>query len=358
MRFLFKTSYAQDLTLFEHNGQRFWYGLLGLCLLALPWVVSTYWVSQMIFIFIYGVVGLGLMLLAGYTGQMSIGHAAFMAVGAYTEAVLAARGWPFPLTLLVSSILAAAVGVVVGLPALRLRGLYLAIATLAFGFIIEEVIARWDSVTGGNAGLRVKPVVLWGLSLRDNTSFYYLALVVVLLTLYLMRNLLRTPMGRAFVAIRDSEVSAQSMGVALARSKTMAFAISAALAGLGGALYARKIGFISPEQFTVVQSIELVMMIVIGGLGSLHGVFLGAAFVIALPQVIALAKDTLPAAIGGSPGLQPVVFGLILMAFLLFEPHGLYGRWLKVRTYLELFPYYRRGMFARQRSFQKSERTR
>lgn len=357
MRYLFKTHYAQDLALFEHNGQRFWYGLLALTLLAMPWVASGYWVSQMIFIFIYGVTGLGLMLLAGYTGQMSIGHAAFMAVGAYTEAVLAARGMPFPLTLLMSALLAAAVGLVVGLPALRLRGLYLAIATLAFGFIIEEVIARWETVTGGNAGMRVKPIVMLGVSMRDSTSFYYIGLVCVLLALFLVRNLLRTPTGRAFVAIRDSEISAQSMGIPLARTKTLAFAISAALAGLGGALYARKVGFISPEQFTVMQSIELVMMIVIGGLGSLHGVFLGAAFVIALPQVIALVKDYLPAAIGASPGLQPTVFGLILMAFLLFEPLGLYGRWVKVRTYLELFPYYRGGMFARQRSFQKSERT-
>ncbi len=357
MRYLFKTSYAQDLALFEHNGQRFWYALLALALLAMPWLASGYWVSQMIFIFIYGVVGLGLMLLAGYTGQMSIGHAAFMAVGAYTEGILAARGQPFPLTLLVSTLLAALVGLLVGLPALRLRGLYLAIATLAFGFIIEELIARWDGMTGGNAGMRVKAIVLMGFSMRDATPFYYVALVIVVLALFLVRNLLRTPTGRAFVAIRDSEISAQSMGVALARTKTLAFALSAALAGLGGALYARKIGFISPEQFTVVQSIELVMMIVIGGLGSLHGVFLGAAFVIALPQVISLAKDALPAAVGGSPGLQLVVFGLILMAFLLFEPQGLYGRWVKVRTYLELFPYYRRGMFARQRSFQKSERT-
>lgn len=274
MRYLFKTHYAQDLALFEHNGQRFWYGLLALALLAMPWVASGYLISQFIFIFIYGIVGLGLMLLAGYTGQMSIGHAAFMATGAYTEAVLAARGMPFPLTLLMSALLAAAVGLVVGLPALRLRGLYLAIATLAFGFIIEEVIARWETVTGGNAGMRVKPILLLGISLRDSTSFYYVGLACVLLTVFLVRNLLRTPTGRAFVAIRDSEISAQSMGIALARTKTLAFALSAALAGLGGALYARKVGFISPEQFTVMQSIELVMMIVIGGLGSLHGVFL------------------------------------------------------------------------------------
>ena len=146
------------------------------------------------------------------------------------------------------------------------------------------------------------------------------------------------------------------MGIHVARFKTMSFALSAAFAGVGGALYAHKIGFISPEQFTVVQSIELLMLIVIGGLGSIHGVFFGAIFMIALPQFIAVLKDALPGDLSGSAGLQPLAFGLILLGFLLFEPMGLYGRWLKVRTYLELFPYYRRGMFKRQRSYQKSER--
>ena len=307
-------------------------------------------------IFIYSIVGLGLMLLAGYTGQMSIGHAAFMAVGAYTEAVLAAQGWPFVLSLAMAALLSAAAGVVVGLPALRLKGIYLSIATLAFGFIIEELITRWDSVTGGNAGFTVKPIQIFGEPLRGNVNLYYVSLVVTVAALLLMLNLLRSPAGRAFIAIRDSEVSAQSMGIHVARFKTMSFALSAAFAGVGGALYAHKIGFISPEQFTVVQSIELLMLIVIGGLGSIHGVFFGAVFMIALPQLIAVLKDALPGDLSGSAGLQPLAFGLILLGFLLFEPMGLYGRWLKVRTDLELCPYYRRGMFKRQRSYQKSER--
>ena len=356
MRFLFKTAYAQDLQLFQHSGQRFWYGLLALALVIAPFALPGYLLSQMVFIFIYAIVGLGLMLLAGFTGQMSIGHAAFMAVGAYTEGALAARGWPFLLSLPCATLATMATGVIVGLPALRLKGIYLSIATLAFGFIIEELITRWDSVTGGSAGLRVRPVEIFDVSLRSPEAFYGLCLVLMTAALWLTLNLLRAPAGRAFIAIRDSEISAQSMGIQAARFKTLSFALSAGFAGLGGALYAHKITFLSPEQFTVAQSIELLMMIVIGGLGSIHGVFFGAIFMIVLPQLIAVCKDLLPAAMAGSAGLQPLVFGGVLLAFLLVEPMGLYGRWLKVRTYLELFPFYRRNMFERQRSYQKSER--
>lgn len=356
MRFLFKTGYDQDIDLVRHGGQRFWYGLLMIALLAAPWVLPDYWLAQLVFSFIYAIVAVGLMLLAGFTGQFSIGHAAFMGVGAYTEAYLIARGWPFPLSLACAMGLSAAVGVVVGLPALRVKGMYLGIATLSFGFIVEEVLARWESVTGGNAGRTVPSPSMFGWTLDDSTSFYFLCLVCMLGCTLAVLNLLRSPTGRAFVAIRDSEISAQSMGIQLARYKSMSFAISAALAGLGGALYAHKIQFISPEQFSLVQSIDLLLMVVIGGLGSMHGAFLGAIFLIVMPQLIALAKDMLPSAIGEATGLQSVVYGVVLIAFVMLEPMGLYGRWLKVRTWLELYPFYRRGMFKRQKSFQKSER--
>ena len=277
-------------------------------------------------------------------------------MGAYTEAVLAAKGWPFPLSMALAMALSAAVGVVVGLPALRVKGIYLGIATLAFGFIVEEVLARWESVTGGNAGLAVKGVAAFGWSLGSSESFYWLCLVLAVLSTLAVLNLLRSPTGRAFVAIRDSEISAQSMGIHLARYKSLSFAISAALAGLGGALYAHKISFLSPDQFNILQSIDLLLLVVIGGLGSVHGAFLGAIFLIAMPQVISLAKDFLPDAIGQAAGLQGVVYGAVLIAFVLFEPMGLYGRWLKMRTWLQLAPFYRRGMFKRQKSFQKSDR--
>jgi branched-chain amino acid transport system permease protein len=358
MRFIFKTDYTQDIRLAKHGGQLFWYGGLLLLLLGAPWLVAEYWLAQLTFVLIYAVAGLGLMLLAGYTGLFSLGHAAFLGVGAYTQAVLTNAGVPFPVALAGAAALSAAVGFVVGLPALRVKGIYLGMATLSFGFIVEEVLARWESVTGGNAGIHIKKPNMLGWTLDTGESFYFLCLVVAVVATLGILNLLRSPTGRAFVAIRDSEISAQSMGIDLAHYKTLSFAISAALAGVAGALYAHKLQFISPDQFNILQSIDLLLMIVIGGLGSVHGAFLGAIFLISMPQAIAMLKDYLPAAVGQAPGLQGLVYGLVLIAFVLFEPMGLYGRWLKVRTYLQLFPFYRKGMFKRQKSFQKSDRLR
>jgi branched-chain amino acid transport system permease protein len=345
MRFIFKTRYEQDIALAKHGGQRFWYGLLVLALAAAPWLMSEYGLAQLTFVLIYGIVGLGLMLLAGFTGLFSIGHAAFLGVGAYTEAALVGIGVPFPIALACAMAISAAVGVIVGLPALRVKGMYLGISTMAFGFIVAEVFARWESVTGGNAGKHVKAPAIGGWQLDSGTEFYFLCLVLTILSTLGILNLLRSPTGRAFVAIRDSEISAQSMGIHLARYKTLSFAISAALAGLGGALYAHMIKF-------------LLLMVVIGGLGSVHGAFLGALFLIAMPQLINASKDFLPDVIGQAPGLKAAVYGLVLIAFVLFEPLGLYGRWLKIRTFFTIFPFYRKGMFKRQKSFQKSDRLR
>jgi branched-chain amino acid transport system permease protein len=356
MRFLFKTDYAQDIKLARHGGHVFWYGLLLVFLVAAPVLLPEYLLAQLTFILIYGVVGLGLMLLAGFTGLFSIGHAAFFGVGAYAQAVLTNGHWPFPLALAVGAVLSAAVGIVVGLPALRVKGIYLGIATLSFGFIVEEVFARWESVTGGNAGKTVGPARMFGWTADSGAAFYFVCLVVAVLATLACLNLLRSPTGRAFVAIRDSEISAQSMGIHLARYKTLCFAISAALAGIGGGLYAHQIRFLSPDQFNIIQSIDLLLMVVIGGLGSIHGAFLGAIFLIGLPQAIGAVKDYLPQAIGQAPGLKAVIYGAVLIAFVLFEPLGIYGRWLKVRTYLQLFPFYRKGLFKRQKAFQKSDR--
>ena len=356
MRFIFKTDYGQDIRLVKHSGQVFWYGLLLLFMLSAPAWAGDYFLSQLSFVLVYAVAGLGLMVLSGYTGLASIGHAAFLGVGAYVQAVLSARGWPFPLTMLLAAALAGSAGVVVGLPALRVKGIYLAIATLSFGFIVEEVLARWESVTHGNSGLTVVSAQFFGVDLGSSEAFYYLALGVCVLVTLGVLNLLRSATGRAFIAIRDSEISAQSMGIHLARYKTLSFALSAAIVGLAGALYAHKLRFISPDQFSIAQSIDLLLLVVVGGLGSVHGAFLGAIFLITMPQLIALGKDWLPPAIGQATGLQGLVYGLVLMAFVLFEPMGLYGRWLKIRTWLQLFPFYRRGMFKRQKSFMKSER--
>jgi len=357
MLFLFKTDYAQDIRLVKHGGHAFWYGLLGALLLAAPWWASEYVMSQLHFILIYSIVGFGLMMLTGFTGQVSLGHAAFLAVGAYTEGLMQAAGVPFVVSIACAALFAGAAGVVVGLPALRLKGIYLAIATLAFNVIVEEIITRWTGLTGGSEGKHLKPVAFSGWTLESDAEFYYLCLALTVLCCLACANLLRSPTGRAFVAIRDSEISASCLGVNLARYKTLSFAFSAALTGVGGALYAHKLAFISPEQFTLFQSIELITIVILGGIGFLHGAVLGSVFIIALPQLISIAKDWLPEGTAPS-GLQAVAFGLILILFIIFEPLGLYGRWLKVRTYFELFPFYRRGMFRRQKSYMKSERLR
>jgi branched-chain amino acid transport system permease protein len=356
MRFIYKTTYDQDINLVQHGGHAFWYGLLVLGLLLAPRLLGEYWLSQLTFVLIYAVIGLGLMLLSGYTGLFSIGQAAFMGVGAYAEAVLTQAGWPFPLTLAMVTVLTAATGVAIGIPALRVKGIYLGIATLAFGFIVEEILARWESVTGGNAGMMVGSPGIGDWKLTSVGAFYFLCLAVTVLATLFILNLLRTPIGRAFVAIRDSEVSAQSMGIHVARYKTLAFSISAALSGLGGALYAHKLQFLSPEQFGFVQSLDLLLLVVIGGLGSVHGAFLGSIFLISMPQLIALGKGYLPSAIGDANGLQGLVYGVVLVAFVLFEPMGIHGRWVKVRTYLQTVPFYRKGLFTRQKTFQKSDR--
>lgn len=356
MRFLFKTRYEQDLQLFKDGVEARWYGLLLVALLAAPFVVPEYWRAQLVFIYIWGIVSFGLMLLSGFTGQMSMGHAAFLAIGAYTETLLQSAGMPFLISAPAAIVLAGFAGVLIGLPALRLTGIYLAIATLAFGFIVEEVLARWESLTAGNSGLMVPALNLVGAPVSNANAFYYLCLACIVVVALAVRNLLRSPTGRAFIAIRDSEISAQSMGVNLARYKTLSFALSAGITGLAGALYAHQIRFISPEQFTLFLSIEFLMMIVIGGLGSLHGAVFGAIFMIVLPELIALAKDFLPQVVAEQTGLKATVFGLVMVLFVIFEPLGLYGRWVKIRTWFSLFPLYKAGMFKRQKSYQKSER--
>ncbi|MEO9231398.1 MAG: branched-chain amino acid ABC transporter permease [Devosia sp.] len=348
--------YDRDFALTRSPSQYIAYGALILLLLGAPWLVSDYLLSQATFILIYGVVGLGLMLLCGYTGLFSIGHAAFLGIGAYTEAALAAKGVPIPISMAAAAILCAVAGVIVGLPAIRVKGIYLAIATLAFCFIVEEIFVRWDSVTGGNVGRSVTPVPTYFSGLESGQQFYLICALVAILSTVFVLNLLRSPTGRALIALRDSEISAQSMGIPVAFYKSLSFALSAALTGVGGALYAHQIQFLTPDQFGVAQSIDLIMMLMIGGLGSVHGAFLGAIFLISMPPLIGWAKDFLPSAVAQSAGVQGFVYGAILVICVLLEPHGMYGRWIKIRTAIAMFPLYPVGMFRRQKAYLKSER--
>ena len=356
MRFEMKTSYASDLRLFRHRGDVVWYGALGVLLLAAPVLTDDYGLAQLSFVCIYAIAGVGLMLLSGFTGLISLGHAAFLGIGAYTTAILEQRyGLDFALALPAAALVAGLLGVMVGLPALRLSGIYLTIATLAFAFIVEEVLTRWKGLTGGNDGMLLDDASLLGLAIDSEPRFYYLALGLLVLTLLVGINILRAPLGRAMIAVRDSETAAQAMGVNLAVVKTTAFGVSAALTGVAGALYAHKLTYISPEQFTIFISIELLLIVIIGGLGSLHGAVFGAIFVIVLPQLVLIARESLPAAIAGLPGLEAAAFGLALILFILFEPLGLYGMWAKLRHYGRIFPVYRKATFKRKKSFLRGE---
>ncbi len=236
MRYLFRTDYRQDIALWRHRGDLFWYGLLCVVLLLIPLLLGEFYVGELGGVFIFAIAGVGLMLLVGYTGLISLGHAAFLGIGAYTNSVLLSHGVPFLITLPAAGLVTAFFGAAIGLPTLRMSGLYLAIATLAFGSIVGTVFQKWDSVTGGFDGFAVPTPSVFGIPIETSTGIYYVSLAVLVLVLWLSANLLRTPLGRAMVAIRDSEVSAQSMGIHLARYKTFAFAISAFMTGLAGAL--------------------------------------------------------------------------------------------------------------------------
>ena len=353
-----RTSYAQDLTLSRSRATIGWYALLLAVLVALPHVAGEFYVGEIAFVFIYAIAGVGLMLLTGYTGLVSLGHAAFLGIGAYGNAILLSQGVPFALSLPLAGLMAAFAGVVIGIPTLRMSGLYLAIATLAFGTVVILVGEKWHSLTGGFDGFPVPTPTILGLRIEGPEGVYYLALGVLVLVLLVAMNILRAPLGRAMVAIRDSEISAQSMGIHLAFYKTVAFAISAGITGLAGALFGHYVRHLAPDAFGILLSIQLVTIVFIGGLGSLHGAVFGAAFVAMLPQAIALVRDDLPFGIGRLPGLEPSLFGLILVLVIMFEPAGINGRWQKLKTWARNFPLHRRAAFRRQKSYAKSERLR
>lgn len=358
MRFVFKTRYQQDIDHFKHNGQRLWFGLLAIAALFAPLVLDRFYLGELALLFIYAIAGIGLMLLVGYTGLVSLGHAAFLAIGAYTHAILLSHGVPFAVSLLAASLFTAMIGAIVGLPAMRMVGIYLAIATLAFAFIVEHSIAHMESLTGGFRGMVVPRPEVLGFNLGAPLPFYYVCLVVLVGALFIALNILRSPVGRAMIGIRDSEISAQSMGIDLARTKSVAFAISAGFTGLAGGLFSHNLGYLAPDAFTMLTSIQLLLMVVVGGLGSLHGVIFGAIFIVLLPQAIAIMRDSLPPVIGQIPGLEPGLFGLILVLFLIFEPLGVYGRWRKIRHFFEEFPLYRKATHKRQKSYLRTERVR
>ena len=359
MRFHFKTGYDQDIDLFPDWWKRGLYLALLALMLALPWMINSFYLGEVTNVLIWATAGLGLMLLTGQTGQVSLGHSAFMALGCYSCILLMEAGVPFVAAFLLGGVITGVVGALVALPVLKLHGVYLAIATLALAILADDIIVLSHHWTGGVGGKFAPDFTILGFEINRwvyPENWYYLALATAVGIAALYRNLLRSPLGRAFAAVRDSEVSAQAMGVDVARTKTIAFGLSCAFTGLGGALMGLFAGVVNNETFNFIIAIQLLLMIVIGGMGTIHGAFLGAIVVAFLPQFLSIVTDTLGT--NTIPGLEAGVFGLILIAFIMFEPMGLYGRWLKIRVWLELFPFARRDMFKRQKSYLKTERLR
>ena len=356
MHFDYHTRYSEGTALFKRPADKLAYGLLLAALLVLPAVLSPFFLGELSYVFILCVASLGLMFLTGFTGQVSLGHAAFLAIGAYAHAWFLARGLPWPLSLPLAALLTAVVGVLLGIPAIRVSGLYLAMVTLAFSIIVEQVIGLWSSVTGGFTGLAVEDPKLLGWSLSGPKAFYYTCLLVLVGVLLGLLNLLRSATGRALVGVRDSEAAAYALGIHVQGHKVAAFGVSAGVCGLAGGLLAHHLKYLTPDGFTLLLSLELVLMVVIGGLGSLRGAVLGAILISLLPTAISRIKPLLPDSISKQFGLEIFVFGLVLAIFVLFEPGGLNARWLKLRALLQSFPLYRRDTFKRQKRYMKSER--
>jgi branched-chain amino acid transport system permease protein len=316
--------------------------LAGLC--VVPRFASTYWLDVLNRIGIAIIGALGLNILIGYTGQISIGHAAFLAVGAYATAILEVKaGLPFYLAIPLAALLTSAFGLVFGVPSLRLKGLYLAIATLAAHFITTYGIIHWERMTNGVLGFNVPPATVFGRPLDSDARIFYLVLALVVPATLFAKNLFRTKVGRAFIAIRDRDVAAEVIGVSLFRYKLLAFLISSFYAGLAGGLMAHHSRIVFPDAFSLLVAIDYLAMIIIGGMGSILGSILGAVFMTVLPEILKLGATSLtgvyPQAFGFIASTRDIVFGLAVIFFLMYEPQGLARIWVRVRSYWTLWPY-------------------
>lgn len=356
MRFPYDVSYADATRLFRHAETRLAYGALAIALLAAPFALSPFYLGELTYLLILSIASLGLMVLKGYSGQVSLGPSAFVAIGAYAHAILLNAGVPFLVSLPCAAGIAGLAGALVGIPAIRVSGLYLAMVTLAFAVIVEHVLVRWKSLTGGFNGLEVPTPEILGLRMGSPRSFYFLCLAVLVLLLIALVNLMRGSVGRILVAIRESESASLSLGIWVAAWRVLAFVLSSLVLGAAGALMSHHLQFLTPDGFSLLLSLELVLAVVIGGLGSLRGAVLGAFLVGLLPSIISHIKPVLPDRLAKQFGIEIFVYGLVLLTVVLFEPTGLNGRWTKIKAFFSSFPFYRRDMHRRVKTYLASER--
>lgn len=344
---VFHTSYAAELKLRHTTAERLRLVVVLAGLLALPWTVDVYWLGIVNTIGIAVIGAVGLNILVGFTGQISLGQGGFLAVGAFTSGLLSQRvGVPVPLAMVAAVVVTAALGVFFGLPALRLKGLYLAIATIASQEIIVFVIRRWGWLTGGQGFLDIERLTLFGWRV-PRTSFefvwYWIIAVLAVLAVVSARNLFRTALGRSFMAVRDHDIAASAIGVDLARTKLMAFAVSSGYVGLAGALTAHYTETVTWERFTIDVSVQYLAMIIVGGLGSVAGAVYGAVFIMLLPPLLAELADAtrawIPMLADQLPAVQAGAFGVVIIVFLLFEPRGLDRIWRRTKDYGRVWPF-------------------
>ena len=345
----FNESYEEELSIFETDFGRLWL-LVGLIILfgilPLPFISGPGVLHILNMIGIYSIAAVGLNLLIGYTGQISLGHGAFFGVGAYAAAILATKvGVPFILSVPAAGIITAAVGIIFGLPSARLKHLYLLIATLAGQIIIEYVFVQWESLTEGANGISIVAASLFGLDLGNDRTFFYVIFVSFVIMAWIAVNLVRTRYGRAFIAIRDNDRAAEGMGIPIFRYKLLSFAISSFYAGFAGGLYAYYMISITPEPFNLWLSIEFIAMIIIGGLGNIPGSVLGTVFIVILNEGLSQITQYLmnvgasaSVAITIAP-LREFVFGLAIVLFVIFEPKGLAEVWRVIRSNFRLWPF-------------------
>ncbi|GAB4491817.1 MAG: branched-chain amino acid ABC transporter permease [Anaerolineales bacterium] len=341
---IFHTTYEQDMALRTSHAQKIRLALLIVFLLAFPFFANRYalTLANQIGIAVIGAIGLNI--LVGYTGQISLGQGGFMAIGAYSAGILTARlGVPWWASTLIACFATAGIGALFGIPSLRLKGLYLAIATLAAQEIILWVVTHWKVVTGGVDALVVPNPELFGLRMNNDFNFYWLVWALVILVTLATVNLFRTHYGRAFTAIRDQDIAASVMGVDLFKYKLLAFAISSFLVGLAGALTAHYRSIVTWERFTIDVSVLYLAMIIIGGLGKVTGSYLGAIFMTLLPVILSnlgrSLKGVFPIVEALVPFIQQAAFGLVIILFLVFEPEGLNKIWKNIKDYFRLWPF-------------------
>ena len=344
----FRTSYGADSTIFPTTTSRN-AAIVGAVLICFaPMAVSAYWLSILIQIGIFAIAALGLNILVGFTGQISIGHAAFFLLGAFTSAYIS-NNLPIPVFFAIplAGVMTALVGLIFGLPAARLKGLYLVIATLAAQYILLDFFSRADWFSGGSVPASANPFSIFGYTFRGDHQYFYVVLGYLLVSYLLVTNLMRTRDGRALVAIRDHYLSAEIMGINLTKYRTLSFGLAAFFAGIAGALYAHYQLVVSNEGFGIERSILFLAMVIIGGTGSIMGTLMGTAFVVLLPESMewistGLKGSAIDKALSLNTNitfLREIAIGLIIIAFLMFEPDGLAHRWRQIKTYWKLYPF-------------------